>query len=177
MRIEDYKEETESGLNYSVRISARVKRCIIKIWGSSLVEVVVPKDFDRSWIKQMIEEETDRIIQKQKKSRIFEMKYKPAMIALKAVNATWEVSYGDDSTDGVFVRERPGSKIDVLGCQRDIRNTASALNGWVYQKAHSILPRWIETLNSELFLTYNRITVRRQKTVWGSCSAKKKYQP
>ena len=44
------------------------------------------------------------------------MEYKPAMIALKAVTATWEVSYDDDSTDGVFVREQPGSKLHVLGC-------------------------------------------------------------
>ena len=166
MRLEDYKGETESGLRYSVRVSARAKRCIIKIWGSTLVEVVVPKDFDWSWVEQIMEELTDRIIHKQEKARILEMKYKPAMIALKAVTATWEVSYDDDSADGVFVREQRGPKLHVLGCQRDIPSTASALNEWVYRKAHSILPRWIETLNSELCLTYNRITVRRQKTVW-----------
>ena len=173
MPLEGYKGETESGLNYSVRVSARAKRCIIKIWGSSLVEVVVPTDFDRSCVKQIMEEQTDLIIHKQEKARILKMKYKPAMIELKAVTATWEVSYDDDNTGGVFVREQPGSKLHVLGCQRDIPSTASALNEWVYRKAHCILPRCIETLNSELCLTYNRITVRRQKTVWGSCSAKR----
>jgi len=173
VRLENYKEETDSGLHYSVRVSARAKRVTIKIWGSSLVEVVVPKDFDRPWIKKIMEEHADLIIHKQEKARIQEMEYKPGMITLKAVTETWEVSYDDESADGVVVREQPGSQIRVLGCQSDIRITASALNGWVYQQANCILPRWLETLNSELCLTYNRITVRRQKTVWGSCSAKR----
>ena len=88
MRLEDYKGETESGLHYYVRVSARTKRCIIKIWGSSLVEVVVPKDFDRFRVEQIMEKQTDRIIHKQEKVRILEKKYRPAMIALKAVTAT-----------------------------------------------------------------------------------------
>ena len=174
MALASYKGETASGLHYSVRVSARAKRCIIKIWGSYLVEVVVPKEFDRSWINQIMEEHTDRIIHKQENARILEVAYRPAAISLKAIRETWEVCYDSaNNTKSGFVKEQPGSKLHVFGCQKNIRSTTSALNDWVHRKANSILPRWLETLNSELCLTYNRVTIRRQKTVWGSCSAKR----
>ncbi len=172
MRLEACIGETKSGLRYSVRVSARAKRCIIKIWSASSVEVVVPGDFDRSRIGQIMEEQTDRIIHKQEKLRLLEMQYKPSMITLKSVNETWDVSYGYGTIGGVRIVEQDESNLSVLGCQSDIGSTVRALNAWVYQKANRILPKWIETLNSELCLTYNRITIRRQKTLWGSCSGK-----
>ena len=172
MRLETCSSEPKSGLRYSVRVSARAKRCIIKIWSASSVEVVVPGDFDRSRIGQIMEEQMDRIIHKQEKLRLLEMQYKPEIITLKSVSETWEVSYAYGTTGGVRIVEQDESNLSVLGCQSDIRSTGSALNAWVYQKANCILPKWIETLNSELCLTYNRITIRRQKTLWGSCSGK-----
>ena len=172
MRLEDCSGETKSGLRYSVRVSVRAKRCIIKIWSASLVEVVVPGDFDRSRIGQIMEEQMDRIIHKQEKLRLLEMQYKPEIITLKSVSETWEVAYAYGTTGGVRIVEQDESNLSVLGCQSDIGSTVRALNAWVYQKANRILPKWIETLNSELCLTYNRITIRRQKTLWGSCSGK-----
>ena len=109
--------KTGSGLRYSVRESARAKRCIIKIWGPSLVEVVVPKGFDQTLIPQMVEERTDRIIRKQQEFRILERLYKPERICLKAVGETWQVSYQEDSTGDVSVREQPGNNRGTTGVQ------------------------------------------------------------
>ena len=173
LTLEDDQGKTGSGLRYSIRESGRAKRCIIKIWDSSSVEVVVPKGFDRTLIPQILEEQTDRIIRKQKESRILERQYKPGSICIKAVGETWQVSYQHDGTGDVSVREQPGYNLLVLGSARDISSTAYALNKWVFRQAHRILPTWIETLSSKLGLTYNRLTIRRQKTVWGSCSDKR----
>ena len=145
---------------------------MIKIWSSSFIEVVVPKKFDQARVEQMMEEETDRIISKQERARVLEMEYRPATISLKAVTRTWDVCYDDICADSGMVKEQPGSRLHVPGWQKDYRSTANALNGWVYRKANCILPGWLETLNSDLYLDYNRVTIRRQKTVWGSCSAK-----
>ena len=173
MTLEGDKGETCSGLSYTVRESTRAKRCIIKIWGSSFVEVVVPKGFDQTLISQIMEEQTDRIIRKQKESRILERQYKPDSICLKAVGETWQVSYQYDGTSGVSLREQPGYNLHVLGPAYDISGTTNALNEWAYRQAHRVLPGWIETLSSKLGLTYKRITVRKQKTRWGSCSGKR----
>ena len=173
MTLEYDQGKTGSGLGYSVRESARAKRCIIKIWGSSFVEVVVPKGFDRTLLPQIMEEQTDRIIHKQQESRILERRYKPESICLKAVGETWQVSYQHDITGGVSVWEQPGYNLHVLGPAYDISGTTNALNEWAYRQAHRVLPGWIETLSLKLGLTYKRITVRRQKTRWGSCSGKR----
>ena len=173
MTLEGDQEETSCGLRYSVRESGRAKRCIIKIWGSSFVEVVVPKGFDRTLIPQMVEDQADLIIHKQEKSRILENQYKPESIFLKAVDETWQVSYQHDGTGDVYVREHPGYNLLVNGPAHDISGTTDALNKWVNRQAHRVFPGWIEALSSKLGLTYNRLTVRRQKTVWGSCSGKR----
>jgi predicted metal-dependent hydrolase len=47
------------------------------------------------------------------------------------------------------------------------------LNTWVYGQALRTLPLSIESLSSQLGETYNRMTIKRQKTVWGSCSRKR----
>ena len=51
---------TDSGLRYAVRISPRAKRCSIKIWSSSSVEVVIPKGFDQDLIPKMLEQQMSR---------------------------------------------------------------------------------------------------------------------
>ena len=173
MTLEYDQGKTGSGLRYSVRESARAKRCIIKIWGPSLVEVVVPKGFDQTLIPRIMEEQTDLIVRKQQEFRILERLYKPERIGLKAVGETWQVSYQEDGTGDVSVREQPGYNLHLLRSERDISGTTSALNRWLYLRAQRALPRWIEILSSKLSLTYNRITIRRQKTVWGSCSGKR----
>lgn len=128
MTLEGYKGETDSGLHYSVRVSSRAKRCIIKFWGSSFVEVVVPRSFDQTLIPQMMDEQMDRIIRKQEEARRLEMQNRPESIVLKSVGETWKVSYQDNRTGDVFVREQPWYNLHVLGYARDISSTTSALN-------------------------------------------------
>ena len=173
LTLEDDQGKTGSGLRYSKRESGRAKRCIIKIWDSSSVEVVVPKGFDRTLIPKIMEEQTDRITHKQEKSRIMESRYKPESIGLKSVGETWQVSYQLDGTSDVYVREHPGYNLHVHGSAHDISGTTNALNRLVNRQAHRVFPGWIEALSSKLGLTYNRLTIRRQKTVWGSCSDKR----
>jgi predicted metal-dependent hydrolase len=156
-----------------VRVSARAKRCIIRLRGPSLVEVVVPKSFDQTLIPQILEEQMDWIIRKQAEVGRLEVQCRPECIALESVGETWTLTYQYDDTDSVSVREQPGFNLHVFGNVCDVANATSALNGWVNRQAYRILPKWIETLGSELCVTYKRITVRRQKTVWGSCSGKR----
>ena len=103
-----------SGLHYSVRVSARAKRCIIRLRGPSLVEVVVPKSFAQTLIPQILEEQMDWIIRKQAEVGRLEVQCRPECIALESVGDTWTLTYQYDDTDSVSVRHEPWFNLHVF---------------------------------------------------------------
>ncbi|MGA1263661.1 MAG: M48 family metallopeptidase [Prochlorothrix sp.] len=47
------------------------------------------------------------------------------------------------------------------------------LNTWLRRQAQLQLPPWLRQLSQTTGLPYTKVTLRSQKTIWGSCSAKK----
>ena len=164
---------TQSGLRYSGRVSPRAKRCTIKIWSSYSVEVVVPKGFDQDLVPKMLDQQMSRILQEQKKAHAQEKRYNPETISLKSIGETWNILYRSGSTGERHILELPGSNLHIIGYTDDISGIARELNAWTHKQAMSTLPKWIEFLSSQINQTYNKITIKRQKTLWGSCSRKR----
>ena len=163
---------TRTGIEYTVRESSRAKRVIIKVWASSQVEVVVPKGFDRTRLPEILKLRAEWITDKRKNFREMKRKLRPKTINLKAVGQVWRIRYIDEGSGKLSIQEGPESILTVSGQVDDAGLVARALNSWLHQKARSILGEWLVTLSHELSLSFNRMTIRRQKTLWGSCSRK-----
>ena len=169
-RVERYMPRTRTGIEYTVRESSRAKRVIIKVWASSQVEVVVPTGFDHSRLAEILQQRAEWITDKRKNFREMKRKLKPKTINLKAVAQVWRVRYIDDGSGKLSMQEGPGSTLTVSGPVDDAALVARALNSWLHRKARTILGEWLVTLSHDLSLPFNRMTIRRQKTLWGSCS-------
>ena len=61
----------------------------------------------------------------------------------------------------------------LTGPVKDPVLVADSLNQWLQKRAKAVLVPWLGRLSSELSLPFNRVSVRRQRTKWGSCSAEK----
>ena len=165
--------KTRSGLKYVVRESSRAKRVIIKVKMSSDVEVVVPTGFPTDRLPEILNKRAEWIAVQRKKFQARKRTLRPKRIALTAIGQTWTVQYISSPVKGLTLEERDDMSLILTGHVDDLKLVVRALNAWVHKQARSDLGRWISELSDELEIPFNKLTVRRQRTLWGSCSAKK----
>jgi len=68
------------------------------------------------------------------------------------------------------VREGNNRTLVLKGAVDDPHRVAGALNEWLQDKAQKVLIPWVQEISRDLSLPFARVTIRRQKTRWGSCS-------
>ena len=165
--------KTRSGLKYVVRESSRAKRVIIKVRMSSDVEVVVPTGFPTNRLPEILNKRAEWIAVQRKKFQARKRTFRPKRIALTAIGQTWTVQYISFPVKSLTLEERDDMSLILTGHVDDLKLVVKALNAWIHKQARSALGRWLSELSDELAIPFNKLTVRRQRTLWGSCSAKK----
>ena len=165
--------KTQSGLQYAVRESSRAKRVIIKVRPSSGLEVVVPSGFPQERLPEILDKRAEWISAQQKKFQALKRALRPKRIALTAIGQTWTVQYIEKPGKHVSIEERDDMTLILRGQVDDLKLVVKALNDWLHKQARSRLAKQLSELSNELSVPFNKLTVRRQKTLWGSCSAKK----
>lgn len=156
---------------YSVRVSARAKRLQLKVMPPGKVEVVVPKrvslkhvpDFvagHRHWLERQLACMTAVYAAEP---------LLPEVIELPAVAERWRVSHA--RADRARLVQSGEWRLQVGA--PDERQSCELLQQWLQHHARQLLPPRLAQLSRELGLPFNRVTVRAQKSRWGSCSAQK----
>ena len=159
--------------NYSVRASKRARRLTIKVssWGG--VEVVIPVKFKRSEIPQILQSKAEWIRKSLEKTSPVEDLKSPTTVRLSLLGETWEIRYYPSGDKTVNISELDGERLLLYGPVGDPATVAQTLNQWLQKRAKAVLVPWLEQLSAQLSLPFERVSVRRQRTKWGSCSAEK----
>lgn len=89
----------------------------------------------------------------------------PALITLPAIREQWHVKY---HTGRSGCHEQRGLLSVRHGHEDDWHRP---LQRWLSRTAKSILPLWLDEVSQETGLEYNKVTIRAQRTRWGSCSS------
>ena len=156
---------------YSVRVSLRAKRLQMKILPPGKVEVVVPKRFNLKHVPAFVAEHRQWLqfhLGKMAASYV-EQPLLPESIYFQAIGESWRLSFEHGLRNRVL--ELGSAQLKVFGV--DEQHQRQALQQWLQRRAKQVLPDWLEQVSAELDLGFNRVTVRGQKTRWGSCSAQK----
>ncbi|TPW10337.1 MAG: hypothetical protein FD130_2251, partial [Halothiobacillaceae bacterium] len=165
---------------YTVRISARSKRARIEVSHQGAVQVVVPLWFSLQGVPTLIEHHKKWLQRSltRLQQRGVQAAVPPSQILLPAIDEQWQLHYMADKP--------PHEATTSSSCKAIIDSTNRAfyelppephryiplLQQWLQQRATEVLPRWLTQLSSECALPFNRVTIRHQKTRWGSCSAR-----
>ncbi len=170
-------------LQYSVRVSARARRVRL-VMRSQGLEVVIPRGFSQRRIPALVEGKRAWIERAAGRvaahgARLAENPPRlPQLIELPAVGEVWAVEYrpapqaggARAGRSGARARESSPGRLVVSGATGDFEACRDALCRWLKRRAgERLIPRLAE-LAQRHGLRYQGVSVRIQRTRWGSCS-------
>lgn len=171
---------------YRIQESERSGRVRLRLSAAEGMVVIVPKGvcLEREELERQIKKKSPWIIRhltrfekREPKEPLREDAGRPRSLNLLALGEHWDVSYAEQfrRQPPVPARARtiaPGL-VQVSGQIDQPAVMTTALQTWLRQRAAETLAPWLERLALETRMPFARVTIRNQRTRWGSCTEKK----
>ena len=157
----------------TVRISSRAKRLIFRWSVIKGIEIIIPRGVKASWTTEMIKTRLPWVKSAQRHVRKGREHLNPTQINLKALDEIWSVVSvkNDETSNGLIANEDQTLEVGVD--PDDIFHVPRKLQGWFHQKARAALIPWLGSLAEDRDLSFNKVYVKNQTSLWGSCSMKR----
>ena len=169
--------DAAGGIPYRVRVSRRARRLQIQITVHGEVEVVLPHGMPACVVPEFVARHQDWIA----RTRARQMAARPRQacepalpheIHFPAVGARWQVQYRWGCGSGL--EESPsatgsGELVVLAGTEADARRR---LQDWLGRQGRRHLTPWLQAVAGELGMHYQRVSIRAQRSRWGSYSAR-----
>jgi predicted metal-dependent hydrolase len=158
--------------NYTLRRSSRARHVRLHVTPAEGLVVVVPLRFDGARVPELLDAKRGWIDRKLSALQTIKTDFAlPETVELKSIEKTWSVIYRPGASASVSARPS-GSKLIVSGAVEDHAKCRGAIKRWLSRQAKKELVPRLEQLSRVHALSYRKVTVRGQKTRWGSCSSR-----
>ena len=167
-------ETPEKTINYTVRVSARAKRVNLHVKPHTGLEVVIPRRFDRSLIPGLLQENLTWIEKKLEKWSTLtssEASWPPDSLNLHAIDCCIRLVFLKSSGSGKIRTRLQDDALLLSGDTENQTRVIQAVAAVLKEVAKPVLSKWLRELSQQHALPYGRLTIRGQKTRWGSCSS------
>jgi predicted metal-dependent hydrolase len=163
---------------YAVRVSARARRVRLVVSAREGLVVVVPRNFrgdvaqivasKREWAERALERVADRRSLHAAGAEAL----LPDRIELPAFRVSLPVEYRATASATTSARAANGALV-VSGNIDDAEACLAALTRWLDREARSLLLPMLAEVARDAGIAYASARVRRQRSRWGSCSARR----
>jgi len=155
---------------YRVRRSSRAKHMRINAHPDSGIEVVVPRRMSLKHVQPFVRQHQDWINRQVARLGLDRPRELPEDIQLRMINEHWQVCYETGKRQQYRLKQH-NNTLTIAGPDRDIDNCRVKLHQWLRQQARQHLPERLNHLGQQTGLSYNKVSIRTQRTRWGSCSS------
>ncbi len=161
-----------------VRVSARARRLSIRVYPDARVEVVVPprarpRELARfvAAHRQWVDEKRAQALRRRPAAEPFP----PPEIDLRATRERFRVQLSAGTGRlklAEFGEEGATDRVLRIGGLAEPKALRRAMRGWLMRLASRRLAPRLAALASVAGVSYSRVSIRRQRSRWGSCSAR-----
>ena len=156
-----------------IRVSRRARRLAIRVHPDARVEVVVPPRVRPREVEHFLAAHREWIESKRAlalRNRPAPEVFPPASLRFALTGENWRVHVAGGS-GRLRVADINGGILQVWGAAAPPA-LRPALRRWLLRAAQARLAPRLESLAAATGVTYRRISVRRQRSRWGSCSVR-----
>ncbi len=159
---------------YQVTRYARAKHLRLRVNSLGKILVTAPKHVSDSIVSEFVHDNLEWIasaISAQKDVRLSHPDLglqMPTQVNLRSIDTCFQVSEINNKKN--YYSEQ-ANFLYIYGENSEIR--LAGLRQWLKDKARLVLPEYLAQQAQEMGLSYNKISVKNQKTRWGSCSSNK----
>lgn len=162
---------------YTIRRHRRAKRMILRVCEHNGVVVTIPYGVPKYAISAFLEANKAWVIQRLHELPDFAKAKDPALpktLELSAIDERWRVEFQQSDDSEICLLPNLAEQALLLTGPVGFDSICHELiTLWCVTKAKAHLLPLLEALSRETGLQYNKVSIRRQKTRWGSCSAHK----
>lgn len=155
---------------YQLRISSKAKHARITIKPSRQIEVVLPLGMPKREADKLVQQQQNWIqrtlARMQRQAPMKSNNVAPVCIELPAICEKVQVVYA-------AMQKKPfiwNQKMSQLSVCNDKESVPELLRCWLKEYGKEYLPALLNDVASEMHVDYRAVSIRLQKTRWGSCS-------